>query len=432
MRSKIGLLMIAIGCVITSAAAQSVSPWFKVGDTTIGDVTNPTPGNSYMTVMVRAASIYQDSNWWTNFVERNRQAVLTINLNGTVAGTNVSTTKTGNPISLERNKSMVDMGFSGVLVDYLPTTFSGMNVDLQINKTAKDGLQNLMTAVAQLSTAQPPVLSISSQAIGIANLGKSVADFLFHSNLLVKLIDTQNAIPSTGMLSPGVYVCLAADSQSDYQQYLDPQLKWNGATLTHNNQPVSQISYFVIEIGYKHRFFANPLDSLSFAATRSWASLYLLAQREIPQINNADEAKKSEDDIQSHLNDARALLDSDPDYISDEKDDIANAVYQKLNDAYHARLVQIGIATLATQTGGQTVPGQPKTGTTTTATTTTTGFATTTATNNPITVTVPNGPRNNLMIMDSQSLKSHSEILGTIRNENANRIEGTTGQPAPH
>ena len=410
---RTGLLLIVAMSFVAGAFGQSVSPWFRVEDTSLGDVSNPTPGSAYMSVWVRAASVYQDSNWWTNFVEKNRQAVLTINLNGTVAGTNISTTKTGNPISLQKNKSMVDMGYSGILVDYLPTTFSGMNVDLQINKTAKDGLQDLMTAVAQLSTAQPPVLSISSQAIGIANLGKSVADFLFHANLLVKFVDTQNAIPSNGLLAPGLYVCLAGDQQTDYQRYLDSKLKWNGAVLSYDGQPVTRISYFIIEVAYKHRFFADSLNSLSYAATRSWASLFLLAQREVPQINNAAEATKTQDDIQSHLNDARALLDSDPDFISDEKDDIANAVYKKLNDAYHARLVQIGVAALAPQ------PAQP-------------AQNGTIATDNPITVTVPNGPRNNLMVIDTQELKSHGEMLNNIMKENANRMSGTAGTVANH
>jgi len=406
---KLFMLMIATLAAVASSFGQSVSPWYRVGDTAVGDVSNATPGSAYMSVWVRAASVYQASNWWTNFVEKNRQAVLTINLNGTVGGVGVSTTKTGNPISLQKNKSMVEMGFSGTLVDYLPTTFSGMNVDLQINKTAKDGLQDLMSAVSQLSSAQPPVLSISSQAIGIANLGKSVADFLFNKNLLVKFIDTQNALPAGGLLPPGIYVCLAADSSPEYQSYLDPQLKWNGAVLSHNAQPVAKISYFVIEVAYKKRFFADPLNSLSYAATRSWASLYLLAQREIPQINNADDAKKTLNDIQSHLNDARALLDNDPDFIAAEKDDIANAVYKKLNDAYQARLVQIGVATFAPGvTGGTAV---------------TTG---------PIVVTDPNGPRTNLLVLDPAQIQSHSEILSHILKENAERMKGLAGTVPSH
>lgn len=364
----------------------------------MGDVSNPTPGSAYMTVWIRTASVYQNSNWWTNFVEKNRQAVLTINLNGTVAGINVSTTRTGNPINLVRNRSLVDMGYSGILVDFLPTTFSGMSVDLQINKTAKDGLQDLMSAVSQLSNAQPPVLPISQQALGIANLGKSIADFLFKSNLLVKFIDSQNPIPSTGVLAPGIYVSMAGDQQSDYAPLLDAGLKWNGNGLTHNNQPINKISYFVIEVAYKHRFFAAPLDSLSFGATRPWVSLYLLAQREIPTINNADEATKILNDVQSHLSDARALLDSDPDFIEAEKDEIASAVSDKLNDAYHARLAQIGVTpgNAPAQTGGNAELPAPG---------------------------VAPGPRRNLMVFDSVITQRNGEMLKEIFKENANRSE---------
>lgn len=137
----------------------------------------------------------------------------------------------------------------------------------------------------------------------------------------------------------------------------------------------------------------------------------------IPQINNAAEATKSENDIQSHLNDARALLDADPDYISDEKDDIANAVYQKLNDAYHARLLQIGIATPATQ--ATAAPGQTGSGIISTL--------------DPIVVNDPNGPRNNLLVIDPQQLQFHSEMLNSIQKEYGNRMEGTAaGAVGPH
>jgi hypothetical protein len=37
--------------------------------------------------------------------------------------------------------------------------------------------------------------------------------------------------------TPGIYPCLAADFQAQYLRYLDSGLKWDGAVLTHNNQP---------------------------------------------------------------------------------------------------------------------------------------------------------------------------------------------------
>jgi hypothetical protein len=79
-----------------------------------------------MTVAVKAAAAYQNSNWWTSFVEKNLQAVLTASLSATIANVPVSQTVTGNAIALNHNNSMVDLGFSGMVVDHLPTTFSGM------------------------------------------------------------------------------------------------------------------------------------------------------------------------------------------------------------------------------------------------------------------------------------------------------------------
>jgi len=268
MSTRLCILVLAFTFVLTTfVMAQSTSPWQKAGEATFGDTPNPTPGNAYMTVFVRAATVYQNSNWWTNFVERNRQSVLTVNLNGTIAGNPVSLTKTGTPVTLPRNNSMVDLGYSGIVVDHLPTTFSSMNFNLQINKTAQDGLQGLMNQVAHLSAAQPPVLSVSQQAIGIANLTKSIADFLFHANLLVQKMATQSPIPANGLLAPGIYVCFAGDSRADYERYLTPAtpgLKWSGSQLTYNNDPVGNITYFVVEVGYQKHFFSQLTDSLSF------------------------------------------------------------------------------------------------------------------------------------------------------------------------
>jgi len=328
----------------TSLTAQSVSPWMKVGDATFGDNPNPTPGAAYLTVYLRAATAYQNSNWWTNFVERNRQAVLTVNLTGTVANVQVSQLKTSPGITLQKNKSPVDLGFAGVVVDHLPTTFSNLSMVVQVQKTAQDGLQSLMSAVSALTAAQPPVLPISQQAIGIANLGKSLADFLFREQLLVQMISSQNVLPEGSPLPPGVYACLAGDSEADYQQYLQGGIKWSGTQLSFNNSPVHNISYFIVEVGYTKRFFNSPLDVLSFGGEKPWVALYLVAQSEIPNINTAAEASKTVAVLQSHLSDALTFLNADPDYINAEKVDIENAVYQNINSAYQARLQALGIS----------------------------------------------------------------------------------------
>lgn len=340
------LLLVVLSLVFSGTVlAQSTSRWTRIADASFGDTTTPSAGAAYMTLYLRAATVYQHSNWWTNFVQTSPQAVLTINLSGTIAGISVSQTKTGDPVELHTNHSMVDLGFSGIVVDHLPMTFSGLTFNLQINKTAKDGLQDLITEVATLSSEQPPVLSISQQAMGIASFSKSLADFLFRKNLLVREAEIQSPIPASGILQPGVYVCFAGDSEADYDQYLapgTPGLQWSGSRLTYNGNPVQKVSYFVIEVGYNKRVYAQPLDVLS-SITLPWVQLYLLAEREVTKINTCAEADSVSSDILSHLTDASALLYNDPDLINDEKDDVYNSLYKKINAARHDRLVAIGL-----------------------------------------------------------------------------------------
>jgi hypothetical protein len=230
-----------------------------------------------------------------------------------------------------------------MVVDHLPTTFSGMTLTVQINKTAQDGLQGLISQVNQLSTSQPPVLAISAQTMQISSLAKNVADFLFHASLLQMKLQTRNPFPSAGALDPGIYVCFAGDTQQDYQQYLQQptKLSWNGAVLTFNGTAVNGVSYFIIEVDYETSYFAQPLDALNYGASKPWVALYLVAQNEIPNINTCGQAATAQNDIQSHLGDARTLLTQDYGFTDSERDAIADAVYNKLNTAFNSRLAAI-------------------------------------------------------------------------------------------
>lgn len=342
--------------------SQSTSPWQRIGDATFGTTTAATPGSGYLTVIVRAASMYQNSNWWTNWIENHRQGVVTANLNATIAGVAVAQTITGNPIELHKNNSMVDLGFAGTVVDHLPNTFSGMNMTLQINKTSQDGLQNLITQVSQMSTGTPPVLALSPESLALTSLGKSLADFLFKANLLVKKASTQNAFPGGGLLPPGIYVSFAGDSSSDYNPYLidAKNLNWTGSVLTYKGQAVDKVGLFVIEVAYQQKYFADPLDALS-STTVPWVQLYEVAEGEIPGINTAAQGVTVLNDVQSHLSDARTLLSKDPTLVQSEKDAIQSSESAKINTAYQARLVALGLAqpAPAVVVAGTPVPPAP-------------------------------------------------------------------------
>ena len=342
--SLLVLLCSIISCA-SNISAQSTSSWQRIGDPSIGMSTAAPPGAGYLTVFVRAASVYQNSNWWTSFIEKNRQAVLTASLNATIAGVPVSQTITGNAIELHKNNSMVDLGFSGAVVDHLPNTFSGMSMTLQINKTAQDGLQGLITQVSQLSAGTPPVLSLSAESLALTSLADNAANLLFKANLLVKKASTQNAFPGGGMVSPGIYISFAGDTSADYDQYLvdSANLKWTGAVLTYKNQPIDRVGYFIIEVAYQHSYFADPQDSLS-STTVPWVQLYEVAEADIPGINTAAQAVSVSNDVQSHLSDARTLLFKDPTLVKSEKDAIDKSESAKIQAAYQARLIALGLA----------------------------------------------------------------------------------------
>jgi hypothetical protein len=358
-RVRLGfLLLLAFSTPV--ANAQSTSPWQRIGDASFGNATAATPGSGYLTVIVRAASIYQNSNWWTGWIENHRQGVVTANLTATIAGVPVAQTITGNPIELRKNNSMVDLGFAGAVVDHLPNTFAGMNMTLQINKTSQDGLQGLLTQVSQLSTGTPPVLALSPETMALTSLGKSFADFLFKANLLVKKASTQNAFPGGGLLPPGIYVSFAGDTSSDYNPYLiDWQnLRWSGAVLTYKRQTVDRVGFFVIEVAYQNNYFADPQDVLS-STTVPWVQLYEVAEGEIPSINNTAQAVTVLNDVQSHLSAARTLLIKDPTLVKKEKDAIHTSEAGKINTLYQERLVALGLAQ-PTAMAGNPVPTIPR------------------------------------------------------------------------
>lgn len=325
--------------------AQSTSPWQRISDPSFGISTAATPGSGYLSVIVRAASMYQSSNFWTGSIENHRQGVVTANLNASIAGVSVAQTITGSPIELHKNNSMVDLGFAGAVVDHLPNTFSGMSMTIQINKTSQDGLQSLITQVSQLSTGTPPVLSLSPETLALTSLSKSLADFLFKSNLLVKKASTQNVFPGGGLVPPGIYVSFAADSSTEYSQYLtdSANLKWSGSVLTYKDQAINKVGFFVIEVAYQHSYFADPHDALSSTIV-PWVQLYQVAEGEISSINTAQQAVSVSNDVQSHLADARTLLSKDPTLIQSEKEAIDNSESERINNKYKARLVALGLA----------------------------------------------------------------------------------------
>lgn len=369
-----GLVTLFLTCGAAAATGQSTSTWIRVADPNIsGPNVSRTSvlGATYVWAVIRGAAVYQNSNWWTQFVERNRQAVVEISIEGQLFNTRISDTRTSRPIELRRNDSIVDFGYSAIVVQALPTTFQSLQLGIGMTKSSQDGLGTLLTSLGELSAATP-ALSVSQASLGVVTATKAVADFLFQKRLVEKrAYSTFPLVGSGPTLDAGVYAILAGDSQQDYAGYLQAPangngLHWNGSVLTWDGRPVQRVSYFVVEISYTTRIFSDPTHVLTFGGTKPWSALYQVARRKVGLINNSADALKISEEIRSHLAAAQTLLDGDIEYVQPERDAIHTAIKALTQKEFDQRLAalapqgpQQGAATPATPSFPVSQPSIP-------------------------------------------------------------------------
>jgi hypothetical protein len=129
----------------SSASAQSTTNWIPLNpiDTSLS---NGNLGASYVSIGVMKTPIYQDSNWWTKLVERNRSALVTVTLSGNVNGVQIADRRVSPAIAIQKNKALLDVGWAPVLVQNLPVNFSSLQVQTEVGKTAQDGVESLIAA----------------------------------------------------------------------------------------------------------------------------------------------------------------------------------------------------------------------------------------------------------------------------------------------
>jgi len=278
-------------------------------------------------------------------IERgNRQAVLDFAVTGQVRNNPFSDTRTSQPIQLKDARTQADFGFRQIAVERFPTTYSNLQFSVRISKTAKDGLNDLLVTIADISKTSP-TLTVSQQALGVVSAAKAIADYLFNKQLLEQKLKSTLQFPSSGAsLKAGTYAVLAGDNVDEYRPYLSTPaggkgLEWTGAELKWSGKSIDQISYFVVRVSYEPQIFSDPMNALSFS--KPWVSLYQLARQKARRPTTYDEATKVAPEIRSHLADAQTLLDSDLDLVQKERDLIHSTIYTDVSKAINDRLEQI-------------------------------------------------------------------------------------------
>lgn len=323
--------------------AASTSTWVKIEpikSTPVGSV-----GASYLSVNLVAVSVYQDSNWWTNLVERNRSALATVEVNGTLSGGSpFSDRRISPPIEIERNRKNIDFGWSQALIHDLPVNFTSLSINVGIAKTAEDGTDKLIAAANDLSK-KVPALAASEATMGTISAVKLVADFIFDKKLAVTKLSSAQPLtaPAGTTIEPGYYAILAGTRAEEYQQYLKTPaggtgLKWDGALLQYNGQPLKGVTYFIVEVAYKDNIFDTAkLPDAALTSERPWARLYRSAVSRVDQIRDLKNYNDAVAAIAQIKNDADQLLNEEKDYVQTERILIQAKVRDQINEKLLAR-----------------------------------------------------------------------------------------------
>jgi hypothetical protein len=228
-------------------------------------------------------------------------------------------------------------------VERLPTTYSGLTVTVHISKSAKDNIDEMLGAVADISN-RTPSLAVSKSALGTVSAGKTLLDYLFSKQLLEPKLVSTLRFPSDGNSLPaGYYVAFAADTGNQYQKYVDAaiagQLTWDSVQLRSKGDPIRDVSYFLMSVSYSEKIFLGAAAALGF--NKPWAALYKEGRRKIDEITESSQANKIADEIRADLRNARRLLDADPDLIQAERDSIHATISSEATKALNTRIAAL-------------------------------------------------------------------------------------------
>jgi hypothetical protein len=338
------LVLVTLVSLSSTAFAQSTSPWIRMQEGAnappIVGPREPQLGASYLIAEFWAARIYQNSNWWTNLVEGDRQGLLDISLEGRLANVAFKDARAAPPIAIRRNNTNLDISFRKTIAERLPTTYQQLTVTVHVSKAAKDSVNELLNTVAEISNVAPNV-AVSKSALGAASAGKMLLDYLFQKQLLEPKLTSTLEFPADGASLPaGYYVAFAADQANQYGHYINAarrnELIWDGLQVSIKDTPADRVTYFVMRVSYADKIFPN--FSAALGMDKPWAALYKEARRKVDELGATADGQRITGEARAHLMNARRLLDVDPDLIQAERDRLHEQIRKSIEDGLNEKL----------------------------------------------------------------------------------------------
>ena len=245
---------------------------------------------------------------------------------------------------LEKKRIATQLGFSPMLVDFVPAKMNKVSVSIgyQIYTT------NYLKEFASLITDKD-LLSVVSLAPGVALVAQTISKIT--QKVLTKLPENEKTpiLQFSGDfdlvvngLKAGYYVILGSDDPDNPLPTENPQFEvTGGGGLKMNGEPVTQVSYVILRIDCVKAIRDH------VAGRSAWRDKIKEAERLIKELAldqppNPDAMRETwEKQCRPLLREASALLKDDPNFLESEAEEIYWQAYQKCTDLITGRAATV-------------------------------------------------------------------------------------------
>lgn len=289
---------------------------------------------NYVSIGIEQLTVNKSDNLITRIVNRNRSVFSAADITGTYNSQKISVSKVGKPVALSGAESIVDMGVQWGMLDRAPWVLKDAGFNIRLGYSADSTTDAIVQAFNGITAGIPAYSVSTSVSAGIA-ITQAVDKLLFAPDRTVDLLRAHRDLPlMAGQLCEGYYAVFSAENKITYQKYQNGSVAWTGNILSHQNNPINDVTYAIISVKVSDRFYPNTEASFN-DRTKAWASKYSDVISNLWQLGfTASEAETDslEKQIQTSLNDARTLLMADQDLILNEKKEIHGYAMKEASD----------------------------------------------------------------------------------------------------
>ena len=295
---------------------------------------------SYVSLEITKLRVAKSDGWVKRLFNGNRRAFPVATLTGRNLNQPIAVSKVGTAKVLLKELSQVDLAVTWQILERVPWTIEGAELNLRIGYSADSNIDAIVKAFSEITASIPDYTIQTSVAVGLA-IASNVDQLLFGSERTTDLLNSRRDLPlSGGTLCEGYYAIFGADDATVYNKYENGDLAWNERSqdLQFNGTEPSDVSYAVVRVAVQDRYYSDKSDALN-DNRKVWSQKYREAQSELAQlvwVSSEEEVESITKRVRDKIFEGRAFLDADLTLVQDERREIHTYVVEDVQPKLNA------------------------------------------------------------------------------------------------